>query len=138
MDLEPPGHARYLRACEPGFQTIAATRRETRDPKMGRRWRCIGNTEVVGRPSAPVGVSSPAFTSASGLRGFGDATFRAAASEAERPRYGTGVFGSLIYRPMVVFRRNDVAWIAARAWRTGAKVDDVLRSNVPSEKSTAS
>jgi predicted amidophosphoribosyltransferase len=55
---------------------------------------------------------------------FGDATFRAGASEAERPRHETGLLGSLIYRP-TVFRRNDVAWVAACAWRAAAKADDV-------------
>jgi hypothetical protein len=47
---------------------------------------------------------------------FGQATFRAGATEAERPREEAGLFGSLVYRP-AVFRRNDVGWIAACAWR---------------------
>jgi hypothetical protein len=55
---------------------------------------------------------------------FGEATFRAGASEALRPHYEAGLLGSLVYRPMV-FRRNDVGWIAACAWRVGAKADDV-------------
>ena len=32
--------------------------------------------------------------------------------------------GSLVYRP-TVFRRNDVGWIGACAWRAGAKADDI-------------
>jgi len=55
---------------------------------------------------------------------FGQATFRAGATEAERPREEAGLLGSLVYRP-TVFRRNDVLWIAACAWRTRAKADDI-------------
>ena len=56
---------------------------------------------------------------------FGQATFRAVASEAERPREEAGLLGSLVYRP-TVFRRNHVGWIAACAWRTRAKADDIV------------
>jgi len=86
--------------------------------------RCIGNTEALGRPSAPGGFNSPLSPRLPGFVEFGDATFRAGASEAERPRHETGLLGSLIYRP-TVFRRNDVAWVAACAWRARAKADDV-------------
>jgi predicted amidophosphoribosyltransferase len=34
------------------------------------------------------------------------------------------LLGSLVYRP-TIFRRNDVGWIAACAWRAAAKVDDI-------------
>jgi hypothetical protein len=60
----------------------------------------------------------------SGYVEFGEAAFRAGASEPERPRHQTGLLGSLVYRPMV-FRRNDVGWVAACAWRAGAKADDI-------------
>lgn len=63
-------------------------------------------------------------TPLAGFVEFGEATFRAGAAEAERPREDAGLLGSVVYRPMV-FRRNDVAWVAACSWRTGAKVDDV-------------
>ena len=56
---------------------------------------------------------------------FGQATFRAGATEAERPREEAGLLGSLVYRP-TVFRRNEVGWIAACAWRARAKGDDVV------------
>jgi len=83
--------------------------------------RCFGNTEALGRPLAPGGFNSPPSPR---LVEFGNATFRAGASEAERPRHETGLLGSLIYRP-TVFRRNDVAWVAPCAWRAAAKADDV-------------
>jgi hypothetical protein len=55
---------------------------------------------------------------------FGDATFRVGVGEAERPRHEAGLLGSLVYRSMI-FRRNNVAWIAASAWRVGAKANDI-------------
>jgi hypothetical protein len=55
---------------------------------------------------------------------FGNAVFRAGAAEAERPRHQAELLGSLVYRPMV-FRRNNVGWIAGCAWRAHAKADDV-------------
>jgi hypothetical protein len=55
---------------------------------------------------------------------FGSATFRAGASDAERPRREARLLGSLVYRPMI-FRRNDVGWVAACAWRAGARADDI-------------
>jgi hypothetical protein len=55
---------------------------------------------------------------------FGQATFRAGATEAGRLREEAGLFGSLVYRP-AVFRRNDVGWIAACAWRATARADDL-------------
>jgi hypothetical protein len=72
----------------------------------------------------PGGFNSPLSSRPADFVEFGDATFRAGASEAERPRHETGLLGSLIYRP-TVFRRNDVAWVAACAWRAAAKADDV-------------
>ena len=55
---------------------------------------------------------------------FAEATFRAGATETERPRHEAALLGSLVHRPMI-FRRNDVGWIAACAWRAAAKVDDI-------------
>lgn len=55
---------------------------------------------------------------------FSQATFRAGATEAERPRHEAALLGSLMYRPMI-FRRNDVGWIATCAWRAAARVDDI-------------
>jgi hypothetical protein len=55
---------------------------------------------------------------------FSQATFRAGATEAERPRHDAGLLGSVIFRP-AVFRRNDIGWIAACAWRSAAKADDL-------------
>jgi hypothetical protein len=86
--------------------------------------RCFGNTEALGRPSAPGGFNSPPSPRLPGFVELGDATFRAGASEAERPRHATGLLGSLVYRP-TVFRRNDIGWVAACAWRAGAKADDI-------------
>jgi hypothetical protein len=59
---------------------------------------------------------------------FSHATFRAGATEAERPREEAGLLGSLVYRP-TVFRRNHVGWIAACAWRTRAKANDIAALN---------
>jgi len=72
----------------------------------------------------PEGFALRPMSSLAGFVEFGDATFRAGAGEAERPRHNAGLLGSLVYRPMV-FRRNDVGWVAACAWRAGAKADDV-------------
>jgi hypothetical protein len=60
----------------------------------------------------------------SALIDFSQATFRAGAAEATRPRGDINLLGSLIYRP-AVYRRNEVGWIAACAWRAGAKPDDI-------------
>jgi hypothetical protein len=82
-----------------------------------------GNAQALGRPLAPEGL---AFHSPPKLRGFvefGEAAFRAAA-EPKTPRREAGLLGSLVNRP-AVFRRNDVGWIAACAWRARAKADDL-------------
>ena len=84
----------------------------------------VGTVEALGKPLAPGGFNPPNPTPLPGFVEFGEASFRAGASEAERPRHGVGLLGSLVYRP-TVFRRNDVAWVAACAWRAGAKTDDV-------------
>src|SRR5438132_6176454 len=55
---------------------------------------------------------------------FSQATFRAGAREAERPRQEAALLGSLVYRPMI-FRRNEIGWIAACAWRTAGKPHDL-------------
>jgi hypothetical protein len=55
---------------------------------------------------------------------FSEASFRAGANEVRRPREEADLLGSVVYRPMV-FRRNDVGWIAACAWRSAAKADDI-------------
>ena len=85
---------------------------------------CFGNTEVPGRPLAPGGFNPRSPSTLPGFVDFGEATFRAGAIEPERPRREARLLGSLLYRPMV-YRRNDVGWIAACAWRAGAKADDI-------------
>ena len=62
----------------------------------------------------PYGFALRPMSSLAGFVEFADATFRAGAGEAERPRHDAGLLGSLVYRPMV-FRRNDVGWVAACA-----------------------
>ena len=84
----------------------------------------ITNREALGRPSVPEGFIRCPPTTLSGFVEFGEAAFRAGASEPERPRHDAGLLGSLVYRPMV-FRRNDVGWVSACAWRAGAKADDI-------------
>jgi predicted amidophosphoribosyltransferase len=59
-----------------------------------------------------------------GFVDFSLATFRGGAKEAECPRQDARLLGAILYRPMV-FRRNDIGWIAACAWRARAKVYDV-------------
>ena len=83
----------------------------------------FGNAEAPGRPVAPGGFNlrPPQFA---GFVEFAEATFRAGATETQRPRHEAALLGSLVYRPMV-FRRNGVGWIAACAWRAAAKVDDI-------------
>jgi predicted amidophosphoribosyltransferase len=56
---------------------------------------------------------------------FSEAMFRAGATEAHRPREEAGLLGSLVFRP-AVFRRNEIDWIAACAWRARAKADDIV------------
>jgi len=85
---------------------------------------CVGNIEALGRPLAPGGFNPRPLAGLPGFVEFGAATFRAGATEAERPRHESGLLGSLVYRPMV-FRRNDIGWIAACAWRADAKADDI-------------
>jgi hypothetical protein len=82
------------------------------------------NTDALAVQLAPEGFGFRPSPKPAGFVEFGAATFRAGASEPERPRHEAGLLGSLVYRPMV-FRRNDVAWIAACAWRAHAKVDDI-------------
>ena len=55
---------------------------------------------------------------------FSQATFRAGFREAERPRQETELLGSLVHRPMI-FRRNEIGWIAACAWRAACKPHDL-------------
>jgi hypothetical protein len=55
---------------------------------------------------------------------FSQATFRSGAEEVERPRKEARLLGSVVYRP-TIFRRNEIGWIAACAWRTAAKPDDL-------------
>ena len=76
----------------------------------------FGNVEALARPLAPEGFNP---RSAPGLPDFVEfcaATFRAGAAEAEWPRHEAELLGPLVYRPMM-FRRNEVAWVAACAWR---------------------
>jgi len=126
-------HVRARKAvfCNNGIRikclVCSPARRETRDPKMDRRWPVISeDTEARGMLLAPWGFNSPLSPSPSpsprlpGFVEFGDATFRARASEAERPGHATGLLGSLICRPMV-FRCSDVAWIAASASRASRR-----------------
>ena len=56
---------------------------------------------------------------------FAAGTFRAGTQEAERPHRDADLLGSVVYRP-ALYRRNDVAWIAACAWRSAAKADDLV------------
>jgi hypothetical protein len=84
----------------------------------------FGNSEALGRPLAPGGFNRLPSPQLPGFVEFGKATFRVGANEAERPHHEAGLLGSLVYRPMV-FRRNDIGWVAACAWRAGAKADDI-------------
>jgi hypothetical protein len=84
----------------------------------------FGNAEAPGRPVAPGGFNPRPSPQHAGFVEFAEATFHAGASETERPRQQAALLGSLVYRPMI-FRRNDVGWIAACAWRAAAKVDDI-------------
>jgi hypothetical protein len=86
--------------------------------------RNFGNAEASGRPVAPGGFNLHPPPQLAGFVEFAEATFRAGATETERPRHEAALLGSLVYRPMI-FRRNDVGWIAACAWRSGAKADDL-------------
>jgi hypothetical protein len=83
----------------------------------------FGNAEAPGRPVAPGGFNLRPPQLADFVE-FAEATFRAGATETERPRHEAALLGSLVYRPMV-FRRNEVGWIAACAWRSTAKADDL-------------
>jgi hypothetical protein len=73
---------------------------------------------------APEGFNYCLPTELPGFVGFELAVFRGGACETERPRHDAGLLGALVYRPMV-FRRNEVGWIAACAWRASAKADDI-------------
>jgi hypothetical protein len=83
-----------------------------------------GNTEALAVSLTPGGFGSRPPLRLPGFVEFGEAVFRAGASESERPRHEAGLLGSLVYRP-TVFRRNDVGWVAACAWRSLAKADDL-------------
>ena len=85
----------------------------------------FGNTEALAVHTAPEGFGLRRPSRLPGFVEFGAATFRAGASEPQRPRHEAGLLGSLVYRPMV-FRRNDIGWIATCAWRSSAKADDLL------------
>jgi hypothetical protein len=93
-----------------------------------RRWNLMagysGNTEALAVPLAPEGFGFRPPRKLPGYIEFGAATFRAGASEAERPQREAGLLGSLVYRP-TIFRRNQIAWIAACSWRSSAKSDDL-------------
>jgi hypothetical protein len=85
---------------------------------------CSGNTEALAVSQAPEGFGFRPPPRLPGFVEFGEAIFRAGASEAERPRREAGLLGSLVYRP-AIFRRNDIGWIAACAWHSAAKADDL-------------
>ena len=55
---------------------------------------------------------------------FSKAIFRAGPTQANIQKEEACVLGSLVSRP-IVYRRNDVGWIAACAWRARAKADDL-------------
>src|ERR1700694_3340498 len=85
-----------------------------------------GNADALGRPLAPEGLVFRPPPKLPGFVEFGQAAFRAGASErGARPRHEAGFLGSLVYRPMVL-KRNQIAWIAACAWRSAAKADDLI------------
>lgn len=83
-----------------------------------------GNRQALGRPPVPEGFVSRPPPKLPGFVEFGEAVFRADAAERRRPWQEAGLLGSLVHRPMV-FRRNEVGWIAACAWRARAKTDDL-------------
>lgn len=83
-----------------------------------------GNIDALAVRPAPEGFGFRPPARLPGFVEFGEAVFRAGAAEAERPRHEAGLLGSVVYRPMV-FRRNNVGWIAACAWRAHAKSDDI-------------
>ena len=85
---------------------------------------CSGNSEALAARKAPEGFGFRPPPKLSGFIDFGAATFRAGATEAERPRREAGLLGSVVYRP-TIFRRNEIAWVAACAWRSAAKADDL-------------
>jgi hypothetical protein len=93
-----------------------------------RRWTHHGRLfrKYWSPPEAPGarGLQLDTFTAAFRFYRVREATFRAGASEPEKPRHEAGLLGSLVYRPLV-FRRNDVGWVAACAWRAGAKAEDL-------------
>jgi hypothetical protein len=84
----------------------------------------FGNSAALGRPRAPEGFERRPSADLPSFVEFREATFRAGAGEAQRPYHETGLLGSVVYRPMV-FRRNEVGWIGACAWRAAAKANDV-------------
>lgn len=55
---------------------------------------------------------------------FREATFRVANTAVERLRKSDALLGTLVYRPKI-FQRNDIRWIAAYSWRTGAKIPGI-------------
>jgi predicted amidophosphoribosyltransferase len=52
---------------------------------------------------------------------FAEATFRNVVDQAEFARPRSSLLASLVYRP-ALFRRNEIRWIAAYAWRSRARV----------------
>ena len=86
---------------------------------------CSGNIEALAVQLAPEGFVFCRPPRLPGFVEFGAATFRAGTSDSQRPRHEAGLLGSLVYRPMV-FRRNDIGCIAACAWRSAAKADDLV------------
>jgi hypothetical protein len=90
-----------------------------------QRWKDhSGNADALGRPPAPEGLSFRPPPKLPGFVEFGEAAFRAGAAELKTARWEAGLLGSLVYRPKV-FRRNDIALIAACAWRSVAKAGDL-------------
>jgi hypothetical protein len=63
-----------------------------------------GYRKALGRLLAPGGLNPRLSRPLAGFVEFDEATFRAGAAEAERPRHAAGLLGSLVYRPMVFHR----------------------------------
>jgi hypothetical protein len=91
----------------------------------------FGNAESLGRPVAPGSFYLRPPRLADFVE-FAEANFRAGPTETERPRHEAALLGSLVYRPMI-FRRNDVGWIAACAWRAAPRSMTSQRLNGLSE-----
>ena len=128
------GNLERARTCN-GFRRVtraaaAINRQSTRQnlPRVGQVVRRQKNYPAPnphpGRDSCGPLTSRQAVATDMTYVDFREATFRVAKTAVERLRQSDALLRTLVYRPKI-FQRNDIRWVSAYSWRTGAKIPGI-------------